>query len=173
MNTPSGGMRPHLEIYKLQVEWLSKLMKRCLSLRLGLRPMGWGHYPVHTVPFKNQERDTHCKISALDHFYNFKTIKINSKNIFCLLKVTSLDITLCELNQQMMEFSVKVTNVFVFSSRNYQDCFAKHEQRKQGAISSGYPGQGHGRPDGRLIGDHHREHHADRCQWQSTSLPPE
>ena len=62
---------------------------------------------------------------------------------------------------------------FPFSSRYHQDCFTKHEQRKQGAVSSGHPGQRHGWPDGRLIGDHHGQHHADRRQWQSAALPPE
>ena len=62
---------------------------------------------------------------------------------------------------------------FIFSARYHPDCFTEHEQRKQGAVPSGDPGQGHGRPDGRLVRDHHGEHHADGRQRQPSALPPE
>jgi len=51
--------------------------------------------------------------------------------------------------------------LFVLYLRHHPDCFAKYEQREQGAVPSGYPGKGHGRPDGWIIRDHHCEHHFD------------
>lgn len=57
--------------------------------------------------------------------------------------------------------------------RYHQDSFDQHGSRKQGAVPSGDPGQGHGRPDGRLVRDHHGEHHADGRQRQPAPLPPE
>jgi len=51
--------------------------------------------------------------------------------------------------------------LFLSSPRHNQDCFTRHEQRKQGTVSSGHPGQRHGRPDGRTIRDHYCKHHAD------------
>lgn len=83
---------------------------------------------------------------------------------------------ICELNQITIEILMTIIKVYLFiffSSRYYKDCFTKHEQRKQGAVSGGNPGQRHGRPDGRLIGDHNGKHHADRRQRQSPTLPPE
>lgn len=72
-----------------------------------------------------------------------------------------------------MFFLLTLYLLFLISPRHNQDCSTGYEQRKQGTVSSGHPGQRHGRPDGRTIRDHHCEHHTDWCQWQPTSIPSE